>query len=300
MTAFVKVVEADSFSEAARRLGVAKSIVSRRVGALETRLGVRLFNRTTRRLSLTEAGHAYYERVRRILTDIAEADEVAGDLQSELRGRLRIAAPMSFGISQLSPTIAAFLKLHPALEIDLDLNDRRVDLVNEGYDLAVRIGRLPDSALMTRILAPCRHLVCASPDYLAERGKPLSPDDLANDGHECLVYSNRAAAEQWQFNVGGEWRAVRVRPRRLAVNNGEVLCAAAIAGVGLIALPTFIVGDAVRDGRLRPVLRNFAMADPAIHAVWPSSRQLSAKVRALVDSLSASFGDRPVWDRDID
>ncbi len=297
MAAFVQVVEAESFSGAARRLGVAKSVVSRRVAALEARLGASLFHRTTRRLSLTEVGHAYHDRSQRILADVAEADDVAGHLQTALTGRLRIAAPMTFGIRHLSPAVADFLALHPRLDIELELNDRRVDLVSEGYDLAIRIGRLPDSSLIARRLAPCRHLVCASPAYLSARGIPATPDALAADRHDCLVYSNRPVGEQWRFLVAGEWRSVRVHLRRLGVNNGEVLQTALLAGIGLAALPTFLVSDAVRRGELVPVLTGYPLETPDLHAVWAPGRQLSAKVRAMVEFLSGRFGPEPYWDR---
>jgi DNA-binding transcriptional LysR family regulator len=296
MKVFVRAVEAESFSGAAQRLGVAKSVVSRRMASLEGRLGTSLFHRTTRRLSLTETGHAYYERARRILADVAEAEDVARRLQSELKGRLRVAAPMSFGLMHLSPAVTEFLVAHPQLEIELDLNDRRVDLVSEGHDLAIRIGKLPDSSLIARRLAPCRHVVCASPAYLQTRGEPHSPECLEGDHHDCLVYSNRTISEEWRFRIGGEWRSVRVSPKRLGVNNGDVLRDAAIAGLGLVALPTFIVSGAIQRGELKPVLRDYDLDDPSIHAVWSPNRELSAKVRAFVDFLSDRFGGTPYWD----
>ena len=296
MTVFVRAVEAESFSGAAQRLGLAKSVVSRRIGSLEGRLGTSLFRRTTRRLSLTETGQAYYERARRILADVVEAEEAARRLQSELRGTLKVAAPMSFGLIHLSPAVADFLVAHRQLEIELDLNDRRVDLVSEGYDLAIRICKLPDSSLIARRLAPCRHLVCASPAYLQERGEPRSPEELEGNRHDCLVYSNRTISEEWRFRVGGQWRSIRVRAKRLGVNNGDVLRDAAIAGLGLVALPTFIVSVAIRKGELKPVLRDFELDDLPIHAVWPPNRALSAKVRAFVDFLSERFGGTPYWD----
>lgn len=299
METFVAAVDAGSFSGAAARIGVAKSMVSRRIAALEARLGANLFARTTRRLSLTETGRAYDERARRILADVAEADEVAGRMRSALSGRLRVAAPMSFGVQHLAPAVNEFLALHPNLEIDLELNDRRVDLVSEGHDLAVRIGNLPDSALIARTLAPVRHAICASPAYLRERGEPATPEDLGREPHECLVYSARAAAEQWRFRVDGDWRSVRVRTHRLGVNNGEVLREAALAGLGLVSLPTFIVGDALRAGGLVRVLSDLPMDDPSLHAVWPPQRQLSAKVRRFVDFLEARFGSAPYWDSGI-
>jgi DNA-binding transcriptional LysR family regulator len=296
MTVFVRAVEAASFSGAAQRLGLAKSVVSRRIRSLEARLGTSLFHRTTRRLSLTETGQAYYERARRILADIIEAEEVARRLQSELKGTLKVAAPMSFGLLHLSPAVADFLVAHPQLEIDLDLNDRRVDLVNEGHDLAIRIGKLADSSLIARRLAPCRHVVCASPAYLQARGEPRSPEELEDDRHDCLLYRNRTISNEWRFRIGGEWRSLRVRATRLGVNNGDVLRDAAIAGIGLVVLPTFIVSEALRRGDLKAVLCDFELDDPAIHAVWPPNRELSAKVRAFVDFLSERFGGTPYWD----
>src|SRR5580692_648908 len=296
MTVFVRAVEAESFSGAAQRLGVAKSVVSRRMASLEGRLGTNLFHRTTRRVSLTETGHAYYERARRILADVAEAEDVARRLQSELKGKLRVAAPMSFGLMHLSPAVTEFLVAHPQLEIELDLNDRRVDLVSEGHDLAIRIGKLPDSSLIARRLAPCRHIVCASPAYLQARGEPRSPEELEDDRHDCLAYSNRTIFDEWRFWIDGEWRSLRVRPTRLGVNNGDVLRDAAIAGIGLVVLPTFIVSEALRRGDLKAVLCDFELDDPAINAVWPPNRELSAKVRAFVDFLSERFGGTPYWD----
>ena len=296
MTVFVRAAEAASFSGAAQRLGLAKSVVSRRIGSLEARLGTSLFHRTTRRLSLTETGQAYYERARRILADVIEAEEVARRLQSELRGRLKVAAPMTFGMLHLAPAVVDFLVAHPQLEVDVDLNDRRVDLVNEGHDLAIRIGKLADSSLIARRLAPCRHVVCASSAYLRARGEPRSPEELEDGRHDCLAYSNRPISDEWRFCIDGEWRSLRVRPTRLGVNNGDVLRDAAIAGIGLVVLPTFIVSEALRRGDLKAVLSDFELDDPAIHAVWPPNRELSAKVRAFVDFLSERFGGTPYWD----
>ncbi|HLZ85332.1 MAG TPA: LysR family transcriptional regulator [Caulobacteraceae bacterium] len=297
MTTFVRAVEAGSFSGAAQKLGVAKSMVSRRIAALEARLGASLFHRTTRRLRLTEIGLAYADRARQILADVAEADEIAGCLQSALRGRLSVAAPMSFGLRHLSGAIAAFLTLHPELEIELDLNDRNVDLVSEGHDLAMRIGDLSDSSLIARRLASCRQVVCASPAYLAARGAPLTPADLA--AHDGLIYSNRTAAEIWRFRVGGEWRTASPGARRLGANNGESLLDAAIAGLGLTILPTFIVGDAVAKGDLSVILADYPLPSRSLYAVWPPNRQLSAKVRAFVDFLVERCAGAPYWDRPL-
>ncbi|QQN62314.1 LysR family transcriptional regulator [Bradyrhizobium diazoefficiens] len=299
MTAFVYAAEAQSFSGAARRLGIAKSIVSRRMNSLEDRLGTSLFNRTTRRLSLTETGRAYFERARRILADVTDAEDVTRHLQGEVRGRLKVAAPMSFGVQHLAPAVTEFLTAHPQVEIELDLNDRCVDVVSDGYDLAVQIGELPDSSLIVRTLAPCRHVVCASPTYLAAHGEPGVPSDLVKQGHDCLVYSNRPALEQWRFRIAGKWQEVSVVACRLGANSAKILMDAAIAGLGLAVLPTFVVSDALVSGQLTQVLGDYEFYDPSIRVVWPQNRQLSAKVRAFVDFLGARFGGVPYWDKAI-
>lgn len=299
MLAFIRVVEARSFTAAAARLNVSKSVVSRRLGALENRLGARLLNRTTRTLSLTEVGQAFYERARRIVADVAEAEQAVASLSAEPRGNLRVAAPVSFGVEHLAPAVAEFLRRFPAVEIEMDLNDRVVDLVHEGYDLAVRIGRLRDSSLVARKLAPLRRVLCASPDYLARMGVPRTPEDLVR--HNCLVYTNVPASEDWQFTVpdgdGGERlvRAVRVSGS-LRADNGDLLREAAIAGVGITIMPTFIVGDAIRAGRLAVVPLDCEVPDAAIHAVYPANRHLSPKVRAFVDFLAGRFAPVPAWD----
>jgi DNA-binding transcriptional LysR family regulator len=299
MAVFVSAVDTGSFSGAAKRMGIAKSIVSRRISSLEARLGTTLFNRSTRRLSLTETGTAYVERARRILSDVAEADDVARQLQGELKGKLKVAAPMCFGRRHLSPAIIEFLTVHPNLDIDLDMNDRRVDLVSEGYDLAIRIGRLSESSLIARVLAPCRHVACGSPAYLAARGVPKSPSDLAAQNHSYLIYSNRPASEQWRFRLKDTWHEAPTMARRLSVNNGDALREAALGGLGLVVLPTFLVGDAIAAGTLTAVLRDYEFFDPSIHAVWPPHRQLSTKVRAFVDFLANRFAGVPYWDRPL-
>jgi DNA-binding transcriptional LysR family regulator len=300
MTVLVQVVDAGSFSAAARRLGVAKSVVSRRIAMLESRLEGSLFHRTTRQLSLTEMGHAYCARARRILDDVAEAEDAARSLQGELIGRLRLAAPMSFAHQHLSPAIAAFLTEHPRLEIELDLNDRHVDLVEEGFDLAVRIGVLQDSSMIARLLAPCHRVVCASPAYLASHGEPRTLEELEALDHRCLVYSNRPVSEQWRFRSEDGWRSVRVTAQRLISNNGGALRDGAIAGLGLAVLPTFMASDAIVRGDLIAVLSGHPLSEPSIYAVWPPGRQLSTKARALVEALSSRFGPLPYWDHAID
>lgn len=294
MTAFARVAESRSFSEAARRLRSSKSVISRQVMALESDLGARLFHRTTRSLTLTEAGQGYYERVSRILADVEEANLSVTRLQAAPRGRLRVNAPMSFGIRHLAPAIPDFLALHPEVEIDMSMSDRFVDLVEEGYDVAVRIGRLTDSALVARRLAPLRRVVCASPAYLAAKGVPQTPADLA--AHDCLSYSNMAASDEWSF-VEADGRPVSVAVRgRLHVNNGDTLRIAALSGLGLVTQPTFIVGADLQAGTLVGVLSDYVAQDGAVYAVYPHSRHLSPKVRAFVDFLAERFGPRPYWD----
>jgi DNA-binding transcriptional LysR family regulator len=293
--AFVRVAECGSFSQAAERLRSSKSVVSRQVGALEAELGARLIHRTTRALTLTEAGRSYFERATRILADLAEANASVGQLQAAPRGRLRVSAPVSFGFLHLAPALPDFLDRYPDVEVDITTNDRFVDLVDEGFDVAVRIGKLDDSSLVARKIAPMRRTVCAAPAYLEKRGTPASPDDL--ESHECLCYSNVGRAEEWRFvrPDGAPW-PVEVHGR-LHVNNGDALRAAALRGFGLAVLPSFLVGRDFQSGALISVLAPFMPQDSAVYAVYPHARHLSPKVRAFVDFLSQQFGPDPYWDR---
>lgn len=294
MEAFVRVAEARSFSEAARRLRSSKSVVSRQVSALEAELGARLFHRTTRSLTLTEAGQGYYDKAARILADIDEANQSVSQLQAAPRGRLRVNAPMSFGFLHLAPAIPDFLARYPEVEVDMTMNDRFVDLVDEGFDVAVRIARLADSSLVARKLAPARRVVCASPAYLEAHGVPQSPDDLKD--HECLCYTNVALSDEWRF-TGPDGRPWPVEVKgRLRANNGDALRAAALKGLGVINQPSFIVGGDLQSGTLVSVLTEFTPQESAVHAVYPHSRHLSPKVRAFVDFLADRFGPRPYWD----
>jgi len=288
LTAFAAVIETGSFAAAARRLGRSPSRLSRQIADLEAGLGVRLLHRTTRALTLTEAGQAYHEHVARILAELATADQSVGCLQAAPRGRLRVAAPMSFGIGHLAPLLPAFLEAYPEIELDLALNDRFVDLIDEGFDLAVRIGRLADSSLIVRRVAPLRRVLCASPAYLAAHGIPATPDDLA--AQDGLGYSNMAPNEEWCFihpEDGRPW-PVRIKPR-LRVNNGDALRLAALGGIGFGLLPTFIVGPDLAAGTLVPLLAPYLRQDGAIQAVYPPARHLSPKVRVFVDFLVARF-----------
>jgi DNA-binding transcriptional LysR family regulator len=269
-------------------------VVSRQVGALEAELGARLLHRTTRALTLTEAGRSYFAQAARILADLAEANASVGQLQAAPRGRLRVSAPMSFGFLHLAPAVPDFLDRYPDVEIDLAMNDRYVDLVDEGFDMAVRIGKLEDSSLVARKLAPARRTICAAPAYLQARGVPASPDDLK--AHECLCYSNVGLSQEWRFvrPDGRPW-PVEVRGR-LHANNGDALRAAALRGFGLAVLPSFLVGRDFQSGALVSVLDAFMAQDSGVYAVYPHARHLSPKVRAFVDFLADRFGPDPYWD----
>ena len=297
MLAFVRVVESKTFTAAADRLGWSKSVVSRRISELEDRLGVRLLNRSTRRLSLTEPGQAYYERCSRILSEIDETEESITRLNVEPRGLLRLNAPVSFAVRHLSGPIAEYMLRYPQVSLDLVLNDRLVDVIDEGFDLALRIGSLADSSLIARRLAVSRSVVCASPRYLADRELPAGPEDLT--GHDCYFYSNLAQPDQRRFrDRQGRYQTVRLKGR-FRVNNGDVLEHIAIAGLGIVILPTFIVADALADGRLVRVLPDHLLDEAAVHAIYPHNRHLSAKVRAFVSLLVDRFTPDPPWDRPI-
>ncbi|WP_262268094.1 LysR family transcriptional regulator [Microvirga yunnanensis] len=297
MQVFVRVATLGSFSAAARALHLSQTMVTKHVAALEDRLGVKLLHRSTRKLALTEAGRSYLAACERILAEIEEADASASLDRVEPRGMLRLNVPLTFGFRQVVPALAEFSRLYPAVSFDLGLADRYVDLVEEGWDLAVRIGRLKDSSLVVRRLAACRTVVCASPAYLAAHGTPRTLEDLAR--HNCLGYTLPSAigASRWTFGIDGA--VVMPIQGNLRANNGDALLAAAVAGQGLIYQPTFIVGDSLRAGDLVPVLRDYPTYEPAIHAVLPSGRQAPAKVRAFVAFLAERFGPEPEWDRDL-
>jgi len=294
LEAFVRVADTGGIGSAATRLGVAKSAVSRRLKCLEERLGVTLVNRTTRRLSLTETGRAYYERAIVILGDIDEADQAAAAVHGTLRGSLRVAAPLSFGLRHLAPAISEFLHRHESLSMEMDLNDRRIDIVDEGFDIAVRIGVLEDSSLVARKLFNAGNVVFASPDYLARHGTPARPEDIAN--HAGLIYASRPERRAWTWRDprGGE-RSVNPSTR-LVSNNGDILLAAAEAGLGLCLLPSFIAFQSIEAGRLVPVLTTAGWTGAAGFAVYPPGRHLSVKVRAFVDFLAERFDGIPYWE----
>lgn len=281
MRLFVNVLERNSFTAAANALGLSKQFVSRRLTALEARLGVRLLNRSTRKLSATSLGQAYYERAVRILEDVDEAESLVSEQRSSPRGTLRLSAPMSFGTLHLSTLLPEFLLRYPEVSIELELSDRMVDVLGEGYDMAVRIGVLADSTLIARPLADIETVTCCSPTYLALNGQPEAPDELGR--HECLLYGHSKAVD-WDYWVDGRVERFAVSGRFL-VNNGELVRDAAIAGLGLARLPTFIVGPALEAGVLVPVLQKYRLPSSKVFAVYPQHRQASLLIRVLIDYL---------------
>lgn len=297
LAVFVRVVDVGGFSAAARTLGLSKSAVSKQISRLEARLGIRLLNRTTRRLSLTEAGALFYEGCQRMVAEAEAAEAAVTHLAAAPRGTLRVNAPVSFAMLHLAPILPELMESCPELSVDLTLNDRLVELVEEGYDVAVRIGRLADSSLIARRLAPARSVICAAPDYLARHGAPRRPEDLA--GHNCLLYSYHSERSLWRFAGPSGTTSVRVAGR-LQANNGDALRAALLAGAGIGRLPTFIVGDDLRAGRLLRLLPDWPLGeDAAVHAVYPAGRALSPKIRVFVDFLAERFGDMPYWDQGL-
>jgi DNA-binding transcriptional LysR family regulator len=294
LSVFVKVVEGSSFAAAARHFGLSPAMVSKHIVSLEERLGARLLNRTTRQVSPTEIGREFYERSTRILADLDEAEQAASALQATPKGLLRLNGPLSFGIRHLAPAIIDYLAACPEAAIDVTLSDRVVDLVDEGFDLAIRIARLADSSLIARRITPCRIVACAAPAYLKKHGAPRRPADLT--AHNCLGYSYAAFRNEWRFT--GPDGAVSVRiAGRLNANNGDVLRLAALRGEGIVIQPTFLIGDDLASGELVSILPGFVPDELVIQAVYPHSRHLSVKVRSFIDFLVARFGQDPEWDR---
>jgi DNA-binding transcriptional LysR family regulator len=295
MQVFARVAALGSLSAAARALGISQTMATKHLASIEDRLGVKLLHRTTRRMTLTEAGRHYLDAAERIIAELEEAEAAASADRREARGTLRVNAPVSFGIREIAPLLPEFARSHPLVTVDLGLNDRVVDLIEEGWDMAVRIGRLADSTMVVRKLAPCRTALCAAPSYLAEKGTPRRVSDLKD--HNCLGYtlSRTLGSDRWSFGIDG---AVTVPVSgNLQANNGDVLVAAAVAGQGLIYQPTFLVGGEIRAGRLVSLaLDHPAIEVPGVYAVYPADRRPPAKVRAFIDFLAQRFGSVPPWD----
>jgi len=291
---FVAVAENGSFAATARKLGITKSAVSKRVGGLEAHLGAQLFHRSTRSISLTEAGEIYLAHAIQALGSAQEAEDAVAALQGDPIGHLKVSAPMSFGQLHVAPAIPEFLRLHPGITLELSMDDRFVDLVDSGMDLALRAGTLLDSALIVRKLAPIHSVIVATPSYLDRAGAPLHPQDLMN--HDCLHYAYSRDPLEWKF-VGDDGEiAVRTKGR-FRVNNSEALCTTLIAGLGIGRLPTFIAGAHLAAGRLQRVLPNFLMPEQALYAVFPERQHVPAKVRAFVEYFANYVGKKtPYWD----
>jgi DNA-binding transcriptional LysR family regulator len=293
ITVFAKIVGTGSLSAAARDLGMSPAVVSRRLAALEARLGVRLVNRTTRSLHLTDEGAAYYETCTRVISEIEEADAAVSAGRAEPRGVLRVALPASFGNQHVAPLVPPFARRYPDVQVALSLSDRTVNVVEEGFDLAIRIADLADSSLAARKLAPNRRVVCASPEYLRRHGAPRTPDDLVH--HNCLATD---FAMNWDYHdPDGRPASVRVTGR-YACDNWEVLREWAVAGLGIALKSTWDVRRHLEDGSLVTLLPGYTFAtDVAIYAVYPHRRHLPAKTRAFIEFLAESFGPEPYWDR---
>ncbi len=296
MHIFIRIVEAGGISRAADQLGMAKSAVSRRLVALEARIGVRLLNRTTRTSSLTDIGKNYYERAIKVVDDVVELNALAIDTNTSLTGVINLAAPLSFGLSHLSPAISDFINLHPELTININFSDRQVDLVEEGLDFAFRIADLKDSTLIARKVSPINHVLCASSKYLKKHSIPHTPDDLKN--HQLLHYSI-SGTNTWRLtDKKGKLYSVNIKAKMIA-NNGDFLKDMAIAGHGVLFSPTFIAWKAIEAGKLVPILTDFKLLSLNAYVVYPQARYLSQRSRILIDFFIKRFGDTPYWDQAI-
>ena len=293
MQAFTAVVDAGSFVRAAELLDSSKAAVSRLVGDLEERLGVRLLHRTTRKLSLTDDGQTLYHRCSELLATLAEAESDLSSRSAEANGSLRISAPVTFGVLQLAPLWGEFVAANPKVTLDISLSDRMVDLVDDGFDLAIRITRAPHANLIARQLASTRMVLCAAPAYLERRGTPAHPSELA--AHDVISYSYYASRDEWTFEGPDGPVTVRTHPR-IHANNGDTCRAAALHGQGIILQPTFLVHEDLRAGSLREILPDWRTAPLGIYATYTSRRQLPLKLRNMIDFLAEAFRT-PAWER---
>lgn len=293
LRSFIEVVESGGFSRAAQRMGISKSILSRRIARLEAELGASLLSRTTRGIAPTDVGLDFKARSERILAEYEEALEAASQEGGAVIGRLRLSAPVSFGVRHIAPILGDLLRHHPRLELDISYSDRFEDLIAERYDLAIRIGALQDSSLIARKIAPARAVLVASPDYISRHGRPETPHDLPV--HECLLYSASTVSE-WQFRAGR--RLIAIRPRgRLRADSGDAILQWAEAGLGIANLPTFLAADALERGTVEPLLLDYPSPEFGIFVVRPPGVNVSGKVRLLIDTLIERFGGVPFWDR---
>ncbi|MCG9755809.1 LysR family transcriptional regulator [Shewanella insulae] len=286
---FVSVVELGSFSEAARRLGINKSAVSKRISALEQALGVKLIQRTTRRLHLTDAGRQYYEYVHQAATLMQQAQDALASQQGAVQGSLKVSLPNVFGQRHIAPLLSKFSRQYPAINLEVSLDDRVVDLLKEGLDMVVRIGELPDSSLVAVRLAPCHSLLCASPDYLAREGNPRSLTDLR--AHNCLFYSYFRGGLEWSFERRGE--VSRIKPRgNIKVNNSEVIRRLLLDGMGIALMPRYLVEEELASGSLVPVLSDYQAPTHGIYALTPERQHMPARLRVFIDFLKQALAER--------
>jgi DNA-binding transcriptional LysR family regulator len=287
---FIHVVERGSFSIAADQLNIAKSMVSKRVKELEEHLGAQLLHRTTRKLHLTQVGEVYYHRCLQILNDLDEADHLVGEHQTELKGKIRVAAPLSFATLHLMPVFNQFLEQNPRIEMELDLNDREIDVIAEGFDLAIRIGELSDSTLIAKRLTTIRLITVASPGYLQQHGHPQTMESLKK--HDFLIYNNIPAGHFWPY----EQAKGRIKTR-LYSNSGDALLKAAVDGIGIAITPTFLCQKEIETGLIQPILQNYPIPSLNAYAVYPSRRYQPIRIRRLVETLQQHLVLEPEWDR---
>ncbi|MBL4740990.1 MAG: LysR family transcriptional regulator [Sneathiella sp.] len=286
MKAFTLVAQSGSFAEAARKLNLTTSVISKRVKDLEAYLGTSLFHRTTRNVRLTDTGRSYLDYVRKFLDELEEVEDAIRHKTERPVGEIKLSAPLSFGIRYLGPALSNYLHNYPEVSIQTFLSDRKIDLVSEGYDLSVRIGPLQDSSLISKKLVTCRRVVCASPEYFAQHGRPQKPTDLVN--HNCMKYTDSTEGKTWPFIVNGKMKR-QIVSGRFSSDNGDLLCEAAVSGFGITYLPTFITGKAIQNGKLEVVLDEYEEKYFNINVLYQSHQHLSPKIRTLIDSLSCYF-----------
>lgn len=286
MKMYLAVVDGGSFAAAADKLGISRAMASKQIQKLEEHLGTRLLNRTTRRLSLTETGRAFHERSVQIIGDVEEAEQIAGQMTGRAQGVLRVTIPLSYGQHRLATIIGDYTQAYPQVQLDISLSDRKIDLVEDGLDLAVRIGALPQSDLIARKIGGVRSIVCAAPSYLARRGMPRTPAELA--GHACLGYTLTGSGADWRME-GPDGALTVPITGPIRADNGDIIRLAALSGAGILFQPNFIVDDDLAAGRLMRLLPDWQSAELGVYAVYPSRKHLSAKVRTFVDFLAAAL-----------
>ncbi|MFT7558976.1 MAG: DNA-binding transcriptional LysR family regulator [Flavobacteriales bacterium] len=294
MAMFVRIVDAGGISKAAVQLNIAKSAVSRRLNELEKRLCVQLLSRTTRKSSLTEAGAMYYQRALNVIDEVSTLNEQTSGVKSCLEGTLKITAPLSFGLLHLSSLIDEYAKEHNKLNLQLDFSDRHIDLVEEGYELAIRIGTLQDSSLQAKRLTPIRHVLCASPEYLRQHGRPKNPSEITD--HDFLQYGLGEQSTLQLTDAHGVKHSISIQSKMRA-NNGDFLLDMAKKGHGIAFLPKFIVYKDLANGELEPLLKEYQLPEFTAYAVYPKNRFLSQRCRLLIDYIAERFGDNPYWDQ---